>query len=181
MSYCKVKNCNYSGYHLTQSHQCGNCNSFGHGQLECGNYELISNLKHISFGITLPNNLYCTSLFCESIYSHSSKSHQCTICQGRHFETLCNKPIHPTMKYFAYNEAKKILEDKSGKIFTEIYGGMGCQWFVKRNGINSPLSYFFMHTDNWGQYGPETDDTEKLKKFLEGYVHVETGNEFTIQ
>ena len=61
------------------------------------------------------------------------------------------------MKYFAYNEAKKILEDKSGKTFTEIYAGIWCQWFVKRNGINSQFSYFFMHTDNWGQYGPEID------------------------
>jgi len=29
-----------------------------------------------------------------------------------------------------------------------------------------------MHGDNWGQYGPSTDDRAELTKFLEGYEEV---------
>jgi hypothetical protein len=70
-------------------------------------------------------------------------------------------------------EARKQFGSTPGKIFGKVYAGHGCEWYVKRKGINKPNSLFFMHGDSWGQYG--TDHCSKLKKFCDGYSDVETG------
>ena len=179
MAYCKVKNCRFSRYHLSEAHQCGLCKKFGHGQIECANNKLIENITHLSKNISLPENLYCKAPFCESPNTHLSESHQCSNCDDRHFEINCKIPVHLTSKFYAQCQAAQTLGSADGKIFIDIYAGMGCQWFIKRDSVNSKSEFFFMHTDAWGQYGPQCDDTEKLKKFLEGYVHLETGKEFS--
>jgi hypothetical protein len=81
---------------------------------------------------------------------------------------------------FAVREGKKILGNVNGKIFAVVYAGMGCQWFVKRDSPNGLIDTFFMHTDAWGQYGPQSDDSQKLVNFLSGYVYHEDGKPFTL-
>jgi hypothetical protein len=51
--------------------------------------------------------------------------------------------------------------------------GMGCCFYCKRDGTDGTIELFFMHSDSWGQYGPETDERPKLNEFLQGYT--ETG------
>ena len=34
---CKVSGCRYPSYHTTIAHRCGECNNYGHGQIECNN------------------------------------------------------------------------------------------------------------------------------------------------
>ena len=46
----------------------------------------------------------------------------------------------------------------------QFYSGMGCKIYVKN--YKGVISGIFMHSDSWGQYGPRTDDTPKLDKFL---------------
>lgn len=65
--------------------------------------------------------------------------------------------------------ASTVMQGRSGNIYCMLNAGMGCNWIVRRNTTNR-FEAFFMHGDNWSQYGPSTDDTSKLKKFLEGYV-----------
>ena len=44
---CKVKNCNFKYSHVTSGHKCGTCGEYGHGQLECGNIQMINELKMV--------------------------------------------------------------------------------------------------------------------------------------
>ena len=48
--------------------------------------------------------------------------------------------------------------------------GMGCHLYVRHKvGVIKAL---FMHQDSWGQYGPTSDDTPKLNKFIENLEEV---------
>ena len=60
--------------------------------------------------------------------------------------------------------AKK--QDLSKNTFTYFSGDMGCIWYVRNN--NGKLEYFFMHSDDWGQYG-DTTMLNKLNEFKNGY------------
>ena len=51
-----------------------------------------------------------------------------------------------------------------------LYAGQGCHVYVKRR--NNLYVSFFMHSDNWGQYGPSTDHRPRLKIFLEGFKNI---------
>ena len=183
--FCIVQNCRFPETHLACSHKCGTCGKFGHGFMECGNQLAINNLK-LQTIIYFPNHLHCTSSACPCPWTHSDLAHYCTQCRGRHLEKDCNiggvimrkqnvimrkqNEINDVIK-----EAKEKFGSTPGKIFTTVYSGLGSSWFVKRNEINKPIEIFFMHTEAWGQYGPHCDDRDKLKKFCNGYLNLESG------
>ena len=58
MEYCKVKYCRYPDTHLTIGHKCEKCQTFGHGQFECGNNDFINSLYIYRHDI-LPNEKQC--------------------------------------------------------------------------------------------------------------------------
>lgn len=66
-------------------------------------------------------------------------------------------------------EALQILDNDNRKVFIQKYAGMGCLWFFRQENSNSDIEGFFMHSDNWGQYGPLTDDRQKLDEFVLDY------------
>lgn len=184
MSYCKVNGCRFSSSHLTRSHRCGTCQHYGHGQRECGNPQMIENLKIFSQNIIFPTHLKCTSPCCPSPYFHSSDAHACSYCEDRHLETACpnattistdEKEIKSTIK-----EALKIFGNVDGKIYTKIYSGQGCDWYAKRTGVKHPIQLYFMHGDAWGQFGPQCDDRPKLNKFCKGFVDITTNQMYRI-
>ena len=70
-------------------------------------------------------------------------------------------------------QAMKEFGKTHGKIFCILIAGMGCMMYVKRNDIDKPLQYFFMHSDSWGQYGEETSEVPVLEKFMEGYKQID--------
>jgi len=54
------------------------------------------------------------------------------------------------------------------KVHVREYAGMGCINYIRRmKGKES--QQFFMHSDNWGQYGEDTNDQPQLQHFLKGY------------
>ncbi len=66
MTNCKVQGCRYSTSHSTESHKCGKCQQFGHGQVECGNLQKMKSLEkhftnYVSENILSENGL---SSFC---------------------------------------------------------------------------------------------------------------------
>jgi hypothetical protein len=58
------------------------------------------------------------------------------------------------------------------KIYVEMYEEMGCIWYAKRDNLCEKIILFFMHSDEWGQYGSQTDRRPKLAKFISGYERV---------
>jgi len=186
--YCQVGGCRFPHSHLTKAHQCGTCYNFGHGQKECGNSTKISKLKHQSRGIRFPSHQYCQAPACRQSYSHHSDAHICSKCKGRHFEISCPSNmtntsqtyVDPTSEAYAITEGQKVLGSVDGYIFGKVYAGQGCDWYVKRDSVYSPIRVFFMHGDNWGQYGPLANHTPKLIAFLNGYRHVSTRKFFSL-
>ena len=43
--YCKVNYCRFADKHTTFGHRCGKCGKYGHGQMECGDEELIEDYE----------------------------------------------------------------------------------------------------------------------------------------
>ena len=55
------------------------------------------------------------------------------------------------------------------KVYTTVYAGMGCCWYVTRENNWEKFKLFCMDSDSWGQYGPETDNRPILEKFIAGF------------
>jgi len=181
---CKAKNCRFSDTHIVKAHQCGTCHQLGHGLMECGRPDLIAELAKDDTKI--PFDMCCCATECKNINTHTTDGHRCTHCgQYSHDAVDCPERLWQIKmernNIFDQSESgykqKKNLKIKAHnqmkweehKIYTKLYGGMGCIWYARRTNNFDKIELFFMHSDNWGQYGPETDDRPKLEKFLEGY------------
>ena len=77
--YCKASNCRFNTTHTTRAHKCGNCNEYGHGQLECYSISSKENLKKYWNDI-IDQNERCTIEGCNNYY-HKTIAHPCNICQ----------------------------------------------------------------------------------------------------
>ena len=92
MNTCKVKGCRFRQFHTTIGHKCGTCGEYGHGQLECGNIQMINELKNRTQYDRLPQHKHCTILGCRFFWSHTNQSHHCSMCGGRnHSQIECNQ------------------------------------------------------------------------------------------
>ena len=87
--YCKVKNCRFYNSHVTNNHMCGNCNKYGHGEIECNNIALQLNLTKYNLE-QLPENLYCKFAGCSTNKYHTTDAHHCEKCNKRyHSKSTC--------------------------------------------------------------------------------------------
>ena len=62
--------------------------------------------------------------------------------------------------------------------YIEVMSDMGCNWYVRR--INNRYEYLFMHSDNWGQYGPETSDYPKYSEFIYNFTKIGNNISYSI-
>jgi hypothetical protein len=187
--YCQVKHCKFPHFHITQSHQCGKCKQFGHGIIECGNYKNMNELykKMTMSNISIKHDEQCCVSKCRYKHMHTSLGHKCSYCDtfGHGYIECPNilfKNIHMTVpeeyrhdldsfrsymlaKYYARN----LFGKTEGKKWVTFCAEMGNTWYAKRNDTESNIELFFMHGDNWGQYGSGTSDVSKLRAFLLGF------------
>lgn len=177
MSFCKVKNCRYPDTHVTIGHKCGKCYNFGHGQIECGNNELIESLYNENKNNILPNDKQCNIDGCYNSKLHTTESHPCKYCNkiGNNHMKRCPQlgvPIIDTPPFYSLDPKK--ITDKQPQLqdglYMEFYGGMSSTWFARNNKGN--IEFLFMHSDNWGQYSEDTSDIPRLNAFLESYSKV---------
>ena len=241
--YCKVNYCRYADKHTTFGHRCGKCGGYGHGQMECGNAELLKYLRNYKNEI-LPKLLRCQVSECKYPKYHTSDSHPCSLCDGmghqcvniecpicliknnfkevpkkvfgisdicgicktNSIEIIFPKCSHAVCCLECFNEMAKIklrtlsplhnvnnnpnntgpfgfdpkgkaensFGNKDGKIYTYVGVGMGCSIYYRRKSINHPIEEFFMHNDDWGQYGPKADKRKDLEDFWNGYEYTPT-------
>lgn len=81
---CRVRGCRFPASHVTCSHKCGTCGTYGHGQQECGKMDLIHQLiVHPSYRARLSQNMRCTVDGCVQAWSHTTTAHNCSICNAR--------------------------------------------------------------------------------------------------
>jgi hypothetical protein len=182
---CKVEGCRYKNEHLTERHCCGKCTLNGHGQIECGNDQLIQDLKALTIGLNVLKIEYpCNLKDCIDPHSHTTKGHSCLYCDKRenmhlrycplNINTTEDNSICDDITKFDKSIVENITEiNLKYREYTKVYGGMGCIWFVRsKNGNNEYNEYLFMHSDSWGQYGKETSHLPRYKAFIYGYTLV---------
>lgn len=82
-----------------------------------------------------------------------------------------NPITHTDVGFFeqSIRTAMPLLDQNNRKVILQQHAGMGCIWFFRQQNAQSSVEGFFMHSDNWGQYGPATDDRPKLDDFVRGY------------
>lgn len=182
--YCKAKGCRFPNTHIVKIHLCGSCGKTGHGLMECNNQDLIAELAKDDTQISFDS--CCSVTGCKHITTHTTEGHYCTHCKKySHGDNECPEYLwkvklerndifdqsesgYKEKKYLQIN-ARNQMKWEEHEVYTKIYGGMGCVWYARRKNNFEKIELFFMHSDNWGQYGPTTDDRPKLDKFLEGY------------
>jgi hypothetical protein len=172
---CKVYGCRYKDTHITRIHQCGLCKMLGHGQKECGKLNLINSLKFF-FNEYISFENQCAIQNCDAPNTHTTHGHCCIYCGLRNNQHLKRCP-KLTGEYITDPTSVGIDPRAIGKsqelklnTYTCFYAGMGCQWYV-RNNLGS-LEYFFLHSDEMGQYGPDTSSIPGLVAFTYGYTEV---------
>jgi hypothetical protein len=175
---CKVKNCRFNKFHLTQRHQCGTCMELGHGQIECKNDLLKLNLTEFDSDI-LDINLYCTITDCVDPHTHLTTGHSCRFC----FERVLHKKKCP-LNLSENNQISDKLSDYMINIDLDmicskynlqigecirLFGGMGSSWYIRINKDTCIIEFIMMHSDSWGQYGADTSDLYRLNAFIYDY------------
>ena len=183
MSSCQVACCRFPDSHTTQSHRCGYCGEYGHGQIECGNQAKINALQKF-YNDILPEHKWCTHCPNHSFAKkkHVSHAHNCHKCGKRHSESDCTiQELDTYLERFHFMEdvakfSKQKLEDFGDNIYTTIYTGMGSTLYIRKK--HGEILALFMHQDSWGQYGVNADDRPILNKFTNGLQSVDSSNFF---
>ena len=89
IKYCQVNKCKFKFSHTTKSHNCGKCNLYGHGMIECNNITLINNLKKYYID-TINEDNECKFGGCLYKKFHKNEAHHCNYCYGRlHSQNTC--------------------------------------------------------------------------------------------
>ena len=78
--------------------------------------------------------------------------------------------VYDDIAQFAHHTADMKKETKNLKKggYIVVQASQGCCWYIRNN--NGCKQYLFMHTDNWGQYGPETSHLPRYKAFIHTYI-----------
>ena len=171
---CKVNNCRHKYMHVTCMHQCGSCKLFGHGQMECGNNDLMNQLNKYH-NERMQFHSFCNVPNCDAPDTHTTRGHCCIYCGLR--DTHMKRCPKITGEYLTDPisvgfDPRGVAESQelAPGTFVYFYGGMGCQWYIRNNSGN--LEYFFLHADEVGQYGPDYSSIPCLAAFMYKYKEV---------
>jgi hypothetical protein len=97
--YCLVEGCRFPQFHITAGHRCL-CGEYGHGRMECRNYQKIQDLKIRSSVIIFPQHEHCTIPGCTKKNTHKKESHICGICNSRgHGGRNCHTNTNTQQKF----------------------------------------------------------------------------------
>ena len=182
---CTISNCHNKTLHLTRGHYCYACSNWG---------KCTCNDPKTETKISCP--------ICRAVSSYSDKEdlkifgveQKCSVCMDSPVNILLptckhaclcmtclanmlvlQKPIvlYPTNPNDDMGEVISSAETKIGNrnnVYTVINSGQGCCWYVKR--VNNEINAFFLHGDNHGQYGQDTNHIPLLQAFLTNCVEI---------
>jgi hypothetical protein len=143
---------------------CGICKYFGHGQIECKNSQLKNKLIKYNNDTMLPQHR-CTFDNCKYNYNHNNDAHHCHKCLRKHSPDECiiqDYQIH--FNRFSIDNIDIDQLKNNNNSYAKIYAGMGCDLYIRNK--NNKISSLFMHSDSWGQYGPDTSDLDIYERFI---------------
>lgn len=168
-NWCQITGCNYKQYHVTMGHFCGTCRKWGDACL-CA-------LKTVKCPVCRTENKYA-NVDSLKIFGISQK---CSICMEKDIEVclpickhacLCKSCLSTITNGEQKDELDHVMssaQERLGNrnnVYVVEYVGQGCVWYMKR--VGDEITGFFLHGDNHGQYGEETNDIPRLEEFLSG-------------
>jgi hypothetical protein len=164
---CKVSKCRFNSSHVTKGHKCGKCKKYGHGEIECNNYNEINKLKEFYHQV-IENK--CTFGGCQYSHLHTTDAHHCTKCDARyHSPATCINIMPPNHERLVYidnqlsHHIKNLLP--SYPSYTIIAREMGSYICVRRLVINAPLEELYV--------GPDDLEYQNLyTNFINGYAFI---------
>ena len=196
---CKISNCKFKWSHTVSAHHCSNCNGREHSKDNCPkaamnvNCPICKTTNKVSREILNNTQQFASDTDCcvcmvniANVYFQSC-NHVCicsTCCQK--LGTLPSR-INISQHIIPFDNLPEYVRNTSTQIFnasdivnpyTRLYGGMGCIWFIRKN--QGVIEGFFLHSDNQGQYGPETDHTPMLNVFLQDYNLVNPNVDYSV-
>lgn len=99
--FCKVKFCRFAFFHVTKGHKCTNCETYGHGQMECYKDTQIEKLKEYYYE-EIPLDKRCTVPDCEYKNLHTIQGHKCPDCSyfghGKEYHAKTDESAFVTIK-----------------------------------------------------------------------------------
>ena len=197
---CKILNCKYKWSHTVAAHTCRNCGEREHDKLDCPKLSV-----NIKCPLCKVQNIVTKEMLQKSYQFLSNND--CCIClekkadvyfQSCHHVCICSEccqrlnpfptDLNISDRIVSESELPSDIIQKAKTIFNNsshiirpycyIYAGMGCCWYIRKN--NSTIQAFFLHNDNHGQYGPESDDTPIVEQFISGYTNVNPDYEMVV-
>ncbi|VVU94614.1 hypothetical protein CPAV1605_339 [seawater metagenome] len=190
-TYCKIPQCNSRLFHTTSAHHCKIC--FGNHSEGLHNL-LTNNIISTDYIVKCPicrtkNKVLekqklisgitekCSICLTNNVQIYFPKCGHVCVCNDccKKLENKNENHLQIVSEYELpsdiVEEAKRKFGNLPGKIYCKIYAGMGCCWYIRRSN-NQEIEGFFMHSDSWGQYGPNTDDSLKLEEFYLSYYDI---------
>lgn len=168
---CKVHNCRFKFSHTTIGHKCGECGDYGHGVMECKRDTFKNYLRQYHQDKFTDVSTFCNRPNCPTKDTHMSVAHLCPYCNVRNHDSEECIITHNITRINTIPEAGKLRRflRNYNNVYIMQYAGMGCRYYIKKV---DTLSAIYIHADCLGQYGPETDDSPILYKFIEGLIDV---------
>lgn len=197
---CKSTNCQNKEYHTSESHLCEICNK-RHIVQECPQriieldcpicrtHNSIPNSQPKLFGLSDDNKCkVCLENTVNIFLPQCGHACLCSECLEKLDTSVIPNTDNIIIAYDrqtgimdssvsgffenCFKEAMDVLNNDNRKVFIIKNAGMGCQWYFRQFNCLSPIEGFFMHGDNWGQYGSQLDDRPKLEQFKNGYLEI---------
>lgn len=170
--WCTVRGCQKRKLHTVEAHVCPDCNTRGE-RCSC---QVISAKCPICrkenfykpeetkvFGIE-QKCIVCGEKEIDTILPDCRHSCLCNSCLSR-IQTTSASTVSSEEEKEAISSAIRRFGDRD-MVYVKEYAGQGCMWFIKK--VRGTVSTFFLHGDNQGQYGEDTNDVPLAMAFVAG-------------
>ena len=191
--YCSIPECKYKYQQITRAHHCQKCYQ-NHSIKNCplnvdnlknNNYELDCpickkiNIFEKGTNIMFGNETTCSVCLDNNVNIYLPKCGHACLCESCLNKMDKNKDknsesfkiyLEEELPKIIVSNAKKKMFQKEDKIYVVEYGGMGCNWYLRRDYKDGMILGAFLHSDCMGQYN--INDIPLINNFIQNYNQV---------
>lgn len=159
---CDVQDCLHKWSHIKSAHHCKKCSERGHSTSNCPQSRRYDSSR---------NDLGIFSRW-ENYSPFFSEDDEDDEIESSVVESTTDIQHGSFSDYDKDSERAALSKMGSidGKIYVTIPSGMGCSFWYRRASRYTFLERLFIHSDDWGQYGPGR--VSQHTSFINGYVQI---------